>query len=171
VYTYAQEIHLGGSNGPAALTAVFWGSFTLGRLLSVWLAHRLPAGALLTGSCVLAAVAALLLVVADGAPIPVWIGTVLFGLGTAPQFATMIAFAERHFPLTGSATSWFLGAAGLGSLALPWLIGQLLDRSGASAMPKAVFVAAVITVAWLAVVRVVLTRRAAAGGRLEGALD
>ena len=95
VYTYAQEIHLGGRNGPAALTAVFWGSFTLGRLLSVWLAHRLEAVSLLAGSCLLAAVAALVLVVADGATAAVWIGTVLFGFGTAPQFATMIAFAVR----------------------------------------------------------------------------
>lgn len=170
VYTYAQEIGLGGRNGPAALTAVFWGSFTLGRVLSVWLSGRLPAGAVLTGSCVLAVGAAGLLVVADGAAAAVWLGTVLFGFGTAPQFATMIAFAERHFPLTGSATSWFMGAAGLGGLALPWLIGQLLDRRGAVAMPRAVLVAAVLTVAWLGLVRVVLTRRVAAAGRVERAL-
>ena len=165
VYTYAQEIRLGGRNGPAALTAVFWGSFTLGRLLSVWIAHRLAAVALLTGSCVLAAIAALVLVIADGAAAPVWIGTVLFGLGTAPQFATMIAFAERHFPLTGEATSWFLGAAAAGTLAMPWLIGQLLDAHGAHAMPWAVFVAAIVTTAWFGVVRRVLAQRA--GGLSE----
>lgn len=170
VYTYAQEIDLGGRNGPAVLTALFWGSFTAGRVLSVWLSGRLAAGAVLTGSCVLAVVASGLLVVADGAAAAVWVGTVLFGFGTAPQFATMITFAERHFPLTGSATSWFMGAAGLGGLALPWIIGQLLDRSGAAAMPRAVLVAAVLTLAWLGLVRMVLTRRAAAGGRVEGAL-
>ena len=169
VYTYAQEIHLGGENGPAALTAVFWGSFTLGRLLSVWVAQRLPAAGLLSGSCLLAVGAALVLVVADGAGPAVWAGTVLFGLGTAPQFATMIAFAERHLPLTGEATSWFLGAAALGTMAMPWLIGQLLDARGARAMPLAVFVAAVVTLAWFGVVRRLLVRRAdgapAAGGR------
>ena len=173
VYTYAQEIHLGGTNGPAVLTALFWGSFTLGRLLSVWAAHRVPAVGLLAGSCLLAVAAALVLVVADGAAAPVWIGTVLFGLGTAPQFATMIAFAERHLPLTGEATSWFLGAAALGSLAMPWLIGQLLDAQGARAMPWAVFTAAVATTVWFGALRRILVRRAAtheAGGRTEPVL-
>jgi FHS family Na+ dependent glucose MFS transporter 1 len=165
VYTYAQEIGLGGANGPAALTAAFWGSFTLGRLMSVWLAHRLPPVALLGGSCALAVAAAALLVVAGGAAGAVWVGTVLFGFGTAPQFATMIAFAERHLPLTGEATSWFLGAAGLGSFAMPWLIGQLLDRNGATAMPWAVLAAAVATLVWFAVVRRALARRLAVVGR------
>ena len=173
VYTYAQQIRLGGPNVPAILTAVFWGSFTLGRLLSVWLAHRLPAARLLAVSCLVAAGAALGLVVADGAALAVWVGTVLFGLGTAPQFATMIAFAERHLPLTGEATSWFLGAAALGSLFMPWLIGQLLEARGARAMPVAVFVAATATVAWFAVLRRLLVHRAAeapTGGRSAGSL-
>ena len=45
----------------------------------------------------------------------------------------MIAFAERHVAITGAATSWFIGAVAMGGFGLPWLIGQLFDRTGSSA--------------------------------------
>jgi len=98
-----------------------------------------------------------LMVVADGDATGVWITTVLIGFAIAPQFATMIAYAEEHIALSGRSTSWFVSGAGLGSLVLPFVIGQMLDQSGSSAMPLAVFVAAIITAAWLLVVRRELT--------------
>ena len=61
--------------------------------------------------------------------------TALMGLGVAPQFATMIAFAERHVAITGAATAWFIGAAAVGAFGLPWMIGQLFERTGSSTMP------------------------------------
>lgn len=152
VYTYAQEIGLGGADTPALLTATFWGSFSVGRLVSVWLARRAGPTVLLTGSCVLAVAAIALLAVGHEVTAIVWIATSLFGFGTAPQFPTMIAFAERHIPLTGAATSWFIVGAGLGGLSMPWIIGNLLDRWGAVAMPRAVLVLAVVLLAWYAFV-------------------
>ena len=120
IHTYGEELGIGGATGPALLTALFWIGFTGGRLLSVVFARRVQPATMLIGSCVLAVVAAGGLVIADGASAAVWIGTFLFGLGVAPQFPTMISFAESHLRLTGSDTSWFVGAAGLGGLVLPW---------------------------------------------------
>lgn len=164
VYTYAQEIHLGGPNVPALLTATFWGSFSVGRLTSVWLARRVGPNTLLSGSCVQALGAIALLAAGHRVSAIVWISTVLFGFGTAPQFPTMIAFAERHIPLTGSATSWFIVGAGLGGLSMPWLIGTLLDRWGAVAMPRAVLVIAAGTLAWYLLVHHMLVTRTAGHG-------
>jgi hypothetical protein len=73
----------------------------------------------------------------DGATAAVWISTVLVGIGTAPQFASMIMLAERKVPLTGSATSWFVAGAGLGGLIFPFLIGRFFAARGASALPIA----------------------------------
>jgi FHS family glucose/mannose:H+ symporter-like MFS transporter len=156
IATYAQSIRLGGSGVGAALTAVFWGAFTVGRLGGVAIATRVRSIALLVGSCVLTTLAAIALVVAHGRGAPVWGATVLLALGLSPQFASMLAFANEHLPLTGSATSWFLGAAAIGGLTVPWLIGQLFSASGSGALPAVVLIGAVATLAWVLVLDRVL---------------
>jgi fucose permease len=156
IATYAQSVRLGGSGAGAALTAVFWGAFTVGRLGGVAIATRVRSIALLVGSCVLTTLAAIALVVAHGRGAPVWGATVLLALGLSPQFASMLAFANEHLPLTGSATSWFLGAAAIGGLTVPWLIGQLFSASGSGALPAVVLIGAVATLAWVLVLDRVL---------------
>lgn len=153
IKTYAEGIHLPGLSAPTWLNTAFWVSFTLGRLLAVVLASRVRSGTLLAGSCSLTIVFLGAMIIANGSAAAVWITTVLIGFSVAPQFASMIAYAEEHIALSGRSTSWFVSGAGLGGLALPFLIGQLLDRSGTAAMPVAVFFAAVVTAAWLLVVR------------------
>jgi MFS transporter, FHS family, Na+ dependent glucose transporter 1 len=156
IATYAQTVHLGGSGAGAALTAVFWAAFTAGRLGGVALATRVRTSVLLFAGCGLSTVAAVAFAAARGSGVAVWIATVLFALGLAPQFASMLAFASEHLPLTGSATSWFMVAASIGGLTLPWLIGQLLSASGSGALPAVVVVASFATLGWLVVLDRVL---------------
>ena len=151
IKTYAEGIHLTG-NAPTFLNTAFWVSFTLGRLLAVLLARRVRPGLMLAGSCALTVLLLAAMALADGAHVMVWVTTILIGIAVAPQFATMIAYAEEHITLSGRSTSWFVSAAGIGGLTLPFLIGQLLDRSS-GAMPIAVLVAAIAATAWLLVVR------------------
>jgi fucose permease len=73
----------------------------------------------------------------------------VFALGLAPQFASMMAFANEHLPLTGSATSSFLAASAIGALTVPWLIGQLFSSVGSGALPAVVLVGAAATLAWV----------------------
>ena len=149
--TYAEGIDMTG-NAPTILNTGFWVSFTLGRLLAVVLARRVRPGLMLAGSCALTVALLAVMAIADGAHAMVWVTTILIGVAVAPQFATMIAYAEEHITLSGRSTSWFVSASGIGGLALPFLIGQLLDRSS-GAMPVAVLVAAIAATAWLLVVR------------------
>jgi FHS family Na+ dependent glucose MFS transporter 1 len=152
IATYAESVGLGSGSGTgAALTAVFWGAFTFGRLGGVAIASRTRPVTLLLGSCTLTVLAAVALVAARGSGAAVWIATIVFALGLAPQFASMIAFASEHLPLTGSATSWFLAASAIGGFTVPWLIGQLLSASGPGALPAVVLVGAVATLAWVVV--------------------
>jgi hypothetical protein len=67
------------------------------------------------------------------------------GLATAPQFPVMLTYLERRIVVTGVATSWFVGAAGLGGLVFPWLIGRWFDARGAVALPWSVLVLAIAT--------------------------
>lgn len=79
----------------------------------------------------------------------VWLWVVMFviGLVIAPQFASMIAFAEEHLTLSGKATSAFIASAGLGSLLLPYLLGVLFDAFGADVLPIVVLISSVVTAA------------------------
>jgi len=150
--TYAEGIDLPGKDSPTWLNTLFFVGFTLGRFIAVLLAKRIRPGLMLVGSCALTSLLLLAMVIADGSPAAVWITTGLIGLAVAPQFATMIAYAEEHTKLSGRATSWFVSAAGFGGIAMPFLIGRLLDRSS-NAMPIAVFCGAVAATGWVAVVR------------------
>lgn len=151
VDTYGEGIGLSGDEA-AYLNAVFWVAFTVGRLAAAGLAHRVAPRPMLIGACGLAVAAIASMVVASGVGAPVWVATAVFGLATAPQFPMMITYMERHVHLTGSATSWFVVGAGVGSLAIPWAIGQWFDRAGADAMPVAVLIMTVATTSWFVVV-------------------
>jgi len=59
-----------------------------------------------------------------------WLGTVGMGISIAPLFPTSISLAERRMAITGQVTGWFLVGASVGSMSLPWLIGQLFEPIG-----------------------------------------
>jgi len=102
--------------------------------------------------------AAAVLAASGGRAAPVWAGTVLFGLAIAPLYPTMLAFVGDHLPLSGKATSWFVGASAIGGLTLPWMIGLIFAHLGPAAMPVAVLIATVLCVGWILVIRVALVR-------------
>jgi FHS family Na+ dependent glucose MFS transporter 1 len=62
VYTYAEDLGIGGANGAAWLTATFWAAFAVGRFLGIPLSARLAPRHLLFGACVLAVLASGLVV-------------------------------------------------------------------------------------------------------------
>jgi FHS family Na+ dependent glucose MFS transporter 1 len=144
VFTYAEEIRFT-ELAATWLTTTFWIGFTAGRLLSSAFAQRVRPKVLLACSCLLTVAAAFVLVVGDGRTGPVWAGSALMGVATAPQFPVMLTYLERRIRVTGYATSWFVGAAGLGGLVFPWLVAQWFDASGAGALPAAMLVLALLT--------------------------
>jgi fucose permease len=102
---------------------------------------------MLVGSMTLALISSVSLVVVNGGNIGLWIVTFLFGVSIAPQFASMISYAEAHFALTGAATSAFVGAAGLAGLVMPWSLGQLFHAHGPGVLPPVTLGACVATIA------------------------
>jgi fucose permease len=144
IFTYAEEIDFS-ALAATWLTTVFWMGFTFGRLLSSIFADWFAPKAILRTASGLTIGAALLLLIGDGNVSTVWLATALMGLATAPQFPVMFTFLERRISMTGRATSWFVGGAGLGLLIAPWLIGQWLGRSGVVALPRAMVVLGLLT--------------------------
>jgi fucose permease len=150
VHTYAEEIEFS-DLAATWLTTAFWIGFTAGRVASSVFGQRVRPKSLLAVSCGLSVVAAIVLVIGDGRTTAVWLGAVLMGIATAPQFPAMFNYLERRIRVTGSATAWFVGGAGLGGLVFPWLIGQWFDVSGAVVLPWSMLLLSVLTLASFAV--------------------
>ncbi|MEO6570637.1 MAG: MFS transporter, partial [Ilumatobacteraceae bacterium] len=162
IHTYAEEIDLGAA-GATWLTTTFWIGFTSGRVLSSAIARRIRPRSVLATSCGLTIATALALIVGNGRPVAVWVGTALIGMSMAPLFPVMLVYLERRIRVTGSATAWFVGAAGVGGLIFPWLIGRWFDASGAATLPWSMLVLAVATAISFAATDRRLARRAGAG--------
>lgn len=150
IHTYAVEIDISDA-GATWLTTTFWIGFTAGRIAASAIGHRVRPKHLLIGACTATVAASALFVAADGRTAGVWSATALFGLATAPQFPVMLSYLERRIHVTGSATSWFVGGAGVGGLVFPWLIGRWFGASGAAALPWSILALSVLTVASFAV--------------------
>lgn len=147
IHSYVEQIGYGDADTATGVTATFWVGFSVGRVVSIWLARRFSAGWMLVASMSVALVSSAVLVAVNGGNIGLWIVTFLFGVSIAPQFASMISYAEAHLALSGAATSVFIGAAGLGGLVMPWTVGQLFDAHGPEVLPPVTLGACLATVA------------------------
>jgi fucose permease len=147
IHSYVEQIGYGNANTATGVTATFWVGFSVGRVVSIWLARRFSAGWMLVGSMSVALASSAVLVAVNGGNIGLWIVTFLFGVSIAPQFASMISYAEAHLALSGAATSVFIGAAGLGGLVMPWTVGQLFDAHGPEVLPPVTLGACLATIA------------------------
>jgi len=140
IYTYALTLGLETSITAAYLTSAFWGSFTFGRLLGVWISTRLHSRTILfmdTIGCVLSTT---LIMLWKESSLVLWVGTFGLGLSMASVFPTFIILAGERMKITGTITGWFLVGSGAGSMFLPWLIGQIFARTGPKAMTTVLLV-------------------------------
>jgi fucose permease len=147
IHSYVEQIGYGDADTATGVTATFWVGFSVGRVVSIWLARRFSAGWMLVASMSVALASSAVLVAVNGGNVGLWIVTFLFGVSIAPQFASMISYAEAHLALSGAATSVFIGAAGLGGLVMPWTVGQLFDAHGPGVLPPVTLGACLATIA------------------------
>lgn len=151
IHTYGEEIDF----SPLAATwlnTTFWIGFTVGRALSSVLAPRFRSAGVVAASTALTVAVATGLVIGHRHAAAVWVGSAAMGLATAPQFPMMMTYLERRIHVTGVTTAWFVGAAGLGGLVFPWLIGRWFGASGPAALPWSMLVLGVLTLCSFAVI-------------------
>lgn len=145
IFTYALALDLGGATSAAYLTSGFWGALTLGRLLAIPISARLRPRYILIISLLgcLASVAIILLW--PGSTAVLWLGTLGMGLGMASIFPSTLSLMGRHMPISGRITGWFFMGASAGGMSLPWLIGQLFERSGPRATMVTIMLALILS--------------------------
>ena len=150
IFTYVITKDLMGEAAAYYLTAVFWGAFTLGRLLSIPLGVRFSPRQLLNWALLAGILSIAVILAWPNSLASLWLGTVGIGLAMAPIFPAMLAFLERRMVISGQITGWFFLGGSLGAMAIPWLIGQRFEATG----PAVAMV--IIAIAWLAQVAVYL---------------
>jgi FHS family Na+ dependent glucose MFS transporter 1 len=128
IYTFSTRLNLASEAGAAYLTSAFWGAFSIGRLLGIWISSRLRPQAILAADMTGCLISFAILLLWPASSLALWVGTILMGLSIASVFATGMAFAERRLSLTGAMIGWILVGAGIGGMVSPWLIGQLFER-------------------------------------------
>jgi len=140
IYTYALTLELGTTITAAYLTSAFWGSFTFGRLLGVWVSTRLRSQTILFIDIIGCAISAVIIMLWKDSNLALWVGTIGLGISMASVFPTFIMLAGERMQITGAITGWFLVGSGAGSMLLPWLIGQIFARTGPKAMTTVLLV-------------------------------
>lgn len=147
IHTYVEQIRYGDAGTATGVTSMFGFGFAFGRLLAIWTARHVTPGWTVAITTGLSVVASALFVIFDGPGPMLWVVTLLFGLSVAPQYASMLAFAEAHLALSGRNTSAIVAASGIGGLLMPFIVGQLFERVGPQSLPPTVLVLAVLTAA------------------------
>lgn len=127
IFSYATKMGLADETKAAYLNSAFWGALTLGRLLAVPIAVRFKPASILVGDLAGCLVSVTIILLWPGAAAAMWIGALGLGFSMASIFPTVISLAESRMTITGRVTSWFFVGASLGSMTLPWLIGQLFE--------------------------------------------
>jgi FHS family Na+ dependent glucose MFS transporter 1 len=135
IYSYAVTLNLASETAAAYLTSVYWGSLTLGRLISVLLSLRMkPRSILLAdlGGCILAVV---LLLAFPYSSRLVWVATFILGFSIAALLPTSLTFAGENMAISGRIMRWFIIGIGVGNMFFPWLVGQLFESQGPRILP------------------------------------
>ncbi len=129
IYTYADGA-TGSGTTARVINSAFWAGLVLGRLVAVPLALRLSPQAMLQLD-LLGAVASLAIVILLPESIAaLWIGTIGFGVSVASMIPSSFNLAERRMPITSQVSATFLVGGSIGSMTLPWLVGQLFEPYG-----------------------------------------
>ncbi|MFZ4719593.1 MAG: MFS transporter [Ilumatobacteraceae bacterium] len=145
IHTYVEQIGYGDAVTATGVVTIFWLGFTLGRVAAIGIARRVSPGWIVASSMAVSVAASVLFAVFPDGGLMLWVVTFVLALSIAPQYASMMAFAESHLALSGRNTATMVAASGVGGLLMPWLLGQLFDSIGPASLPPVMVVMAVLT--------------------------
>lgn len=137
ITTYALKRGLEAASGSAYLASTYWACYTFGRLGSIPVARYLDPVRMIGGSLLLAGISIGALVAFPGVRPILWIGTGLLGLAVAPIFPQLLLVAASRLHLRGSTTRWFFVGGSMGSITIPWTVGQGFEFIGPAVLMPA----------------------------------
>ena len=127
---YTTEYGLSSDFVGRIMTSVYWGSFSLGRLISVYIAKILSCVNMLILDYIGCFIASTLLLIGNGNLNMIYISSSIFGLFLANIFPTTIMLAETTIKVTGNNASLMIVGASIGDFILPTLMGNIISIFG-----------------------------------------
>jgi fucose permease len=144
IYTYSTSQAYGNPTMAASIDAAFWAAITVGRLVAIPLSVRLKSQKILWLDFFGVTISLLIIIFFSSAAALLWLGTIATGFFMGPIFPTLLNDAQSRMHMSGNVTSKFLVAGSLGSMFLPWLIGQLIVPLGSTVVMVLVLIAILI---------------------------
>jgi fucose permease len=152
---YLVKVHAARQEIAAFATSLFFGGFAFSRYYANTLLSRVGDMLAMLMLFGVSAVGMLLMVLAIG-PLVTLFGAMLVGLGFGPIYPTMLTIAIKLFPDSPRIVSSLVTSAGsVGSVTLPFVVGQTIDRSTSGpyfAWLEQLLVVGLATLTWLLVV-------------------
>jgi len=130
IYTYATQAEIASQSGASYMNSLFWGTLTLGRLISVPLAKKIKPSKLLIGNFFLAVLFLGLILIFPLQPAIVWVVSAGLGLALSSIFPTLLALGESRMTITGKVTGYFFFGSSSGAMLVPMLLGQIYEYQG-----------------------------------------
>ena len=118
----------------AYMNSAFWLSFTIGRLLSIWVAFKVPQKKVLPVAISGSLLSILILFIQPLSTALLWICPIALGFFMAPIYPSAFSWTSQSIRISGKLTGILFLGDSLGAMILPWLAGRLIDSTGASAM-------------------------------------
>lgn len=148
IFTYAVQHQILKSKSLAAyLTSTFWGSFCLGRFVSIPLSTYVRAYRILQVDLLCAFLGACLLIIFSvHYPIWLWLGTALLGLSMSSVFPSTMTWAETFMHISSRTASILVVGASLGEMTIPFTIGTLMSRGGPQVFLRSILVIVILAI-------------------------
>lgn len=140
IFSYVVELELSSKANAAYVTSLFWGAFTVGRLISIPVAARFRPNSILLADLVGCLLSTTIILVWPISIYAIWIGAAGLGLSAAALFPTTVSLVERRMQISGRVTSRFVIGSALGAMIPPWIVGQFFETTGAQMVIYSVFV-------------------------------
>jgi len=144
IFTYAVEEQIATESAASYMNSLFWGALTLGRLVSILLARKLPPSKILIGNFSLAILFLGLILIWPKNSVMIWAGSAGLGLALSSVFPTLLALGESRMKITGGVTGLFFFGSSLGGTVLPMVLGQIFEYIGSYQIMMTLFGFAVL---------------------------
>jgi MFS transporter, FHS family, Na+ dependent glucose transporter 1 len=138
LYTYAVGLSVADATQAAYLTSLFWLAFTIGRVVSIPVAIKVPPAPVLSVSLIVCAAFLGLLIVFPSSPTVLWVCVAAIGFCMAPMWPTGYNLAVQSIHLTARLGAVIVLGDSVGGMILPGLTGLFMERAGAAAMTQLV---------------------------------
>ena len=126
IFPFLREEELLNASQAGLFTSAFWLSFTLFRLVGIFLTIYFHPIKVMIWHGVASVIAMLIMMVAGNEIWMLWVGNIVMGAGLSIFFPCMLSYCETGFKIPPKDFSHFFASTTVGAMAGSWFLGQLL---------------------------------------------